>query len=167
MSKHKRLLQCVATGLVAVVGTALHTPVAANELPYRGSCDTAVTPLTAPGVFPQQLRIDLDCMLAHLGRTSGVATQIVTPVAQTGVVVTAIIENATAYTAANGDVLEQSFAGAALINLETGNVRFIGTETFNGGTGRFSNASGTSDLEGTASIFTNIGFYTVEGRLAY
>jgi hypothetical protein len=93
--------------------------------------------------------------------------QTVTPTGQSGNVVTALIENNTTYTAANGDDLHQSFSGTALIDLVTGEVRFMGTETFDGGSGRFANAVGTSELEGGASIFTNVGFYTTNGRLAY
>lgn len=137
------------------------------ERPYGGSCSTVITPLTPPGVFPQELRIDYDCTLTHLGRTTAIAMQVVTPISQSGVIVTALIENATTYTAANGDTLNVSFAGSALINVQTGQVRFIGTEIFGGGGGRFANATGSSDLEGTASIFTNLGFFTSKGRLAY
>ena len=90
-----------------------------------------------------------------------------TPTGQSGEIVTALIENTTTYTSANADVLNQSFVGTALINVQTGEVRFIGTETFEGGTGRFADAVGSSDVEGTASIFTNVGFYTTKGRLAY
>ena len=154
-----------STVLAIVVAT--YASAAQPERPFRGSCATVVTTLTEPGVFPQQLRIDLDCTMTYLGRTTGVAFQTVTPTSQTGAVVTAAIENTTTYTAANGDVLNQSFVGTALINVQTGDVRYIGTETFDGGTGRFANATGTSDLEGTASIVTNVGFYTTKGRLVY
>ena len=80
---------------------------------------------------------------------------------------TALIENVTTYTAANGDTLDVSFSGTALINLQSGDVRFIGTETFVGGSGRFARATGSADLAGTASIFTNLGSFTAEGSIAY
>ena len=153
----------------ALVGLSTPSPTtaASPERPYRGSCSTVVTPLTPPGVFPQELRIDYVCQLAHLGRTTGIAMQVVTPIGQSGAIVTALIENATIYTAANGDTLDASFSGTALINVQTGDVRFIGTETFEGGTGRFAGATGNADLEGTASAFTNLGFFTTQGRLVY
>ena len=93
--------------------------------------------------------------------------QVVTPVNQSGVIVTALIENETIYIAANGDTLNVSVSGTALINIQSGDVGFIGTETFQGGSGRFSSASGNANLEGTASIFTNVGFFTTTGRIAY
>ena len=157
--------------IVSIVVWALsisQTAVAAiPERPYGGSCSTVITPLTAPGVFPQELRIDYDCTLMHLGHTTAVAMQVVTPISQSGVLVTALIENTTVYTAANGDTLNVSAAGTALINVQSGEVRFIGTETFEGGSGRFAGATGGADLAGTASIFTNVGLFTTKGLITY
>ena len=82
-------------------------------------------------------------------------------------VVPLLIQNKTTYTAANGDQLFVTFIGTAMLNLETGEVTFIGVETFSGGTGRFAKAAGTAQLEGTASIFTNRGFFTSQGRISY
>jgi hypothetical protein len=165
----KGLVRGLSSGFAIVVfGCTANASSAQSERPYSGTCSTVVQVLTPPNVFPQELRIDLDCTLAHLGRTTGVAFQTVTPLgAPNGAILTTAIENATTYTAANGDMLDQAFIGTALINLETGEVRYIGTETFDGGTGRFNNATGTSDLTGTASIFTGTGLYTVQGRIAY
>jgi hypothetical protein len=137
------------------------------ERPFAGSCSTVVTVLTPPGVFPQELRIDSECLFTHLGHTTGVSMQRVTPTGQAGVVVTAQLDATTVYTAANGDQLSQSFIGAGTINVQSGDVAFVGTETFAGGTGRFADATGSSDLHGTASIFTNTGFFSTKGRLAY
>ena len=64
-----------------------------RERPYGGSCSTVITPLTPPGVFPQELRIDYDCTLKHLGRTTAIAMQKVTPISQSGVIVTALIDD--------------------------------------------------------------------------
>ena len=38
------------------------------------------TALTEPGVFPEVLKVDLDCLLQHLGRTAAQATTTVVPV---------------------------------------------------------------------------------------
>ena len=104
------------------------TVLAANpERPYRGSCSTVIMQLTPPGVFPQQLHIDYECTLAHLGRTTAVVTQTVTPAAPPAdSVVPLLVQNKTTYTAANGDQLFATFTGTAMLNLETGDVTFIG-----------------------------------------
>jgi len=154
----------IALASVSLAESAIAAP---QDRPYSGSCSTVVTPLTPPGVFPQKLHIDYDCTLAHLGHATAVATQVVTPIDQSGVLVTAQITNSTTYTAANGDTLIASFTGTALLNVETGQVRFIGTETFAGGSGRFEDASGSADLDGSGSFFTNIAFFTAKGRIAY
>jgi hypothetical protein len=158
---------CVVSTVALMLGASLPAIGKTPVRPYGGSCEAVVTVLTDPGVFPQELSIRLDCKLKHLGRTSGLILQTVTPTALSGSTVFANIENFTVYTAANGDTLESTQAGTGTIDLATGAVHFVLTETFTGGTGRFANASGSSDLEGDASIFTNIGFYTVVGQIQY
>jgi len=151
-------------GLLALVPAA---SAAGPERPYKGSCTTVVLPITAPGVVPQELRIETDCTLAHLGRTTGVAQQFVTPTGQAGPIVTLLIQNTSVLTAANGDQLWASFIGSGLLDLTTGEVTFIGVETYRGGTGRFVHATGSSRLQGDASVVTNRGFFTVDGRISY
>jgi hypothetical protein len=63
--------------------------------------------------------------------------------------------------------LRASFIGSGVLDLTTGEVTFIGVETYDGGTGRFVQATGSSNLQGDASIVTNRGFFTVNGRIAY
>jgi hypothetical protein len=39
--------------------------------PFRGSCGTAITPMTGPGEIPIVLAVDVVCRLSHLGLTVG------------------------------------------------------------------------------------------------
>ena len=158
------ILACLILVMLAVAPPASPGDI---ERPYKGSCTTVVVPVTPPEVVPQELRIDTDCTLAHLGRTTGVAEQFVTPTGQSGTTVTLLIENTSVLTAANGDELRASFIGSGLLDLTTGEVTFIGVETYDSGTGRFVQATGSSNLQGNASIVTNRGFFTVNGRIAY
>ncbi len=169
MKRQTFVMRWIVTSCAVFAFAFGSTAVAANpERPYKGSCSTVVMPLTPPGVFPQQLHIDYECTIAHLGRTTGVANQTVTPVGPPASgVVPLLIENTTTYRAANGDQLFVSFIGTAMLNLETGEVTFIGVENFKGGTGRFKNAAGSAQLEGSASIVTNRGFFTSKGRISY
>jgi hypothetical protein len=170
--------RAVGAGLIlAVVAMALvlvSSPIAAQDKaatpvrPYGGSCSVAITPLTPPGVFPQVVQFTYDCILQHLGRTSAVAIQtnsLAGPPIGNVLIVTAV--NESTYKAANGDLLYATFVGSGEIDLATGNVAFDGIETFTGGTGRFANAKGAAAIEGIASIFTNVGFFTADGTLAY
>ena len=157
----------IVLGCFAVLGFCPIAAAGDHNLPLKGTCTTVVTVLTPPGVFPQDLQIDSDCIYSHLGRTTGLSIQRVTPTGQSDVVVTASLEATTDYTAANGDVLHQTFIGVGTINVQTGEVNFMGTETFAGGSGRFADAAGSADLEGGASIFTNTGFFSSKGKLSY
>jgi hypothetical protein len=163
------ILAVVATALVVASSSIAAQDKAATPVrPYGGSCSVAITPLTPPGVFPQVVQFNYDCILKHLGRTTAVAIQTNSlagpPI---GNVLIATSVNETTYEAANGDLLYATFAGSGEIDLATGNVAFDGIETFRGGTGRFVNANGTAAIEGIASIFTNVGFFTANGTLAY
>jgi hypothetical protein len=135
--------------------------------PHKGSCSTIVTPVSAPGVFPQQLRIDSDCRLTHLGRTTGQTIQTVALAGPPSTTIPLNIVNVTTYQAANGDQLYMLFTGSGQLDPGTGNVTFYGTETYNGGTGRFAGATGSASVDGSASIFTNLGTFTLQGRIAY
>ena len=171
MSTHSHALR--RAFLAGVVGLAL--PFAGSALaakpdrPYSGSCSTIVTPQgppPAPGV-PQLLAITYDCTLAHLGRTTAIVQQVVSfaGAGPSGVLLS--LANTTTYTAASGDQLIATFQGSALLDPQTGDVSFVGIETFHGGSGRFANATGNSQLEGTASVVTNRGFFTSKGRVSY
>ena len=149
-----------AAPIVAVAG-----PGGSNR-PYASICDTVVHVIQTQPIL--RLSIDLACQVRHLGLTTGLIVQDVIP---TGPPVNGVLPVAldatVAYLAANGDELRGTFLGTGEINLVTGDVTFEGIETFNGGTGRFQNASGSSFIEGTASNVTNVGFYTSVGRISY
>ena len=164
------LLTGVVIAAIGVGPTAVSagSETAPPERPFAGSCSAAVTPLTEPGVFPEVLRVDLDCILRHLGRTTGQATTTVVPAgAPVGPVLPIHLSSVTTYKSASGDLLYQTFSGTGTVNLQTLEVSFQGMETFSGGTGRFSEAVGFANTTGSASFVTNTGFLTTKGVLAY
>ena len=126
--------------------------------PWKGVCDV-------DAVFTSQttLLITGTCQLAHLGRTTMIAYQTIDPGAS-GIAYT----NTTTYTAANGDELRTTNVGVATPSGP--GLSLSGTETAVGGTGRFTNASGTAHLEG-AVVFTGpsstTGSYELSGMLQY
>jgi hypothetical protein len=127
-----------------------------------------VTRLTDPGVFPEVLHVELDCILEHMGRVLGVATTTVIPAGPpVGQTLPIVLTSITTYEAANGDLLDQTFYGTGEVNPVTLEVTFEGMETFAGGTGRFDDAVGVAHTVGNASFVTNTGFLITKGRLAY
>ena len=100
------------------------------------------------------------CQLAHLGRAALHLVQDIYFATGTQVSIEFT------FTAANGDVLRATNVGTSAPS-GTG-VRFQGTTTFVGGTGRFADATGEARLEGTANFLTNTAEFTiVDGRIAY
>jgi hypothetical protein len=138
-----------------------------HDRPYLGTCDTVIPP--PPASFPAVVEIGLSCHLRHLGLTTGTIVQTLNAAGppSNGVLPLTITDGHIAYIAANGDELHATFEGDASINFATGTIDFAGIETFSGGTGRFSDASGTSNLEGSASAASLTGFYVSAGTLSY
>ncbi len=135
------------------------------ERPHHGKCDTTFRN-AAPGA---PFTIDVTCTLTHLGLTSGSAQQMVIPTGPplpNGTLPVAISNSAT-YFAASGEELRATFAGSGIIDLVQASVAFSGTETYDGGTGRFTAASGSAHIVGTASLISNTGAFRVSGVLGY
>jgi hypothetical protein len=112
-------------------------------------------------------RIEYTCRISHLGLTHAVTTQTVN-------VATGEISSVGEFVAANGDRLSVTFSGSATISFTDptdATVSFEGTEEFSPGTGRFTNATGSADLVGTAHINlitgSGTGEFTLEGELTY
>lgn len=128
--------------------------------PLTGRCETSFAPPPFP--LPPVLRqVDTGtCQLSHLGRAVLYSVQDINLATGTQVSVEFTL------TAANGDVLRATNVGTSAPNGP--GVRFQGTTTFVGGTGRFANATGEARIEGTASFVTNTAAFTVlDGWIAY
>lgn len=168
MTKRTGAVRKLAAASAAILLSQLPagTSAADPDRPHAGRCSTVVTPVSQNGPV-QELHIASDCNLTHLGRATGQTTQFVTPIGPPAPTVPLLITNTTEYRAANGDRLMMSFLGTGQLDLSTGEVSFVGSETFQGGTGRFANASGSATIQGRASVATNLGSFTTSGRIAY
>jgi hypothetical protein len=127
--------------------------------PISGSCETTTV---APPVFTPPILQQTDrgtCQLSHLGHATVLGTQQINVAAGTE---TAEVT----FTAANGDALYTTNVGA---NTKTGptTIRFAGTMTIVGGTGRFTGATGQIRAEGTADLVTGSGQFTLDGWIAF
>jgi hypothetical protein len=141
--------------------------------PLTGRCDTEVTIVSIAPDGRLDLNIEYTCQLSHLGRTHNSVVQSVIPTGPpAGVLLPGIVNNTGAYVAANGDRVNSSFTGTSVTNLADFTAVFEGTETFlPGGTGRFTNASGTAHIQGTAALDpatgTGTAQFVIEGTITY
>jgi len=111
-------------------------------------------------------RLTGECVLRHLGPTTLEAWQFITP--KDGYLE---LDDYATFTADNGDTLQANFKGIAEYTSPT-SVSFTGTEIFlNGGTGRFTTASGSVEIEGTATFTSETGgigeFTMYPGTITY
>ena len=126
----------------------------------NGACATEFV-FTGPGT----VTVTGTCQYGHLGRTTCVAEQTVIPNADG----TLAIENEGVCTAANGDQLYTSFSGTG-VPTSPADIVFSGIETYDGGSGRFTEASGAASLSGSAQFTSQaggVGSFTLRGRIAY
>ena len=150
------LILCVC----AVLPSASGVRAADADRPMGGSCATTFVFTNNQGA----VHIEGICHFLHLGLTTVVAEQTVTPTGPT----TLLITNTAISTAANGDELYSSFVGTGTIG--PSGVTFSGTETFSGGTGRFIGASGSATVTGTATFTSpeaGIGQFRSAGAIVY
>lgn len=154
----------------------------AVERPLSGRCETTFTFLSdgapacaifepLPSAF---IEIAGECQVSHLGRTQLLAVQQVLfllddagqPVLVDGQPVFRALRNCATLTAANGDQLHHTTSGD-ITAAGPGEVTFAGTIAFVGGTGRFTEASGAAIFEGSASMVTSTGEFSMTGTLVY
>ena len=134
---------------------------AAPVRPIQGRCESTLEPFPDP--LPAQLRqrVTGTCQLAHLGRVTYDFVHVIdftaSPITFTTTTLT--------FTAANGDVLRASGVGLAFPN--AAGFAVSGTYTFDGGTGRFTNATGYVNFVGQALVPAFTATLTLDGEIAY
>jgi hypothetical protein len=131
---------------------------AAVERPWKGRCEGLAV------LSGLQLQITGTCHIAHLGRTTLVAEQVLIP-GPDGFAGPLAFTSTVSYTAANGDVVRTTDRGVATIGPD-GVAHFVATETVVGGTGRFAGASGEGTRVG-ATASTGEGAYSFTGTIRY
>jgi hypothetical protein len=137
-------LPATASPEVSGNGGANSTHQAAPQRPIEGHCEAEtveVVPIS-PGVIRRTSFGT--CQLSHLGRTR------LRSVADTNLVTLEQVGEHT-YTAANGDLLYGTSAGTATLTPPS-TLHFTGVTTISGGTGRFANAVGVMQVEGTSDL---------------
>lgn len=142
--------------LLAAAAAILPAPAAAGDgVPYRGRLDLTVTGLYEDGDTLVVTGV-LGGNVTHLGRLTGTVTYYID---STGAFTGDVVK-----VASNGDKLRETMVGQFL---DPYGINAVGTFAFDGGTGRFSNASGTGDF--AAEFFSPMeeGTVDVEATLFY
>ena len=128
--------------------------------PMRGSCSTTFT------VTPEfQILITGTCHLTHLGEAQYDAVQTVVPNGDGTLTIT--VDGY--YTAANGDRLHSTIAGTGDTS-GGASVSYTTSETFDGGTGRFADATGVVSDSGVATFTgptSGTSVFTMSGTIRY
>ena len=144
-------------GLCLVVTGSAASAEPPNGVPIQGEFVSTFQFIPNPdGSFSAP--VDGSGQLAHLGAT-------IIDIEQTVVFQpdgTAVTQSTSVYTSANGDELWMAGSGAGEMTPD-GVVRFTGTDTIVGGTGRFADATGWADYEGFANLATLEGGFTITG----
>jgi hypothetical protein len=126
--------------------------------PIEGECELTVEVLEVNFPILRQ-RDHGTCQLSHLGRAGfdGILEVNLLLGTQTGT---------RTFTAANGDELYATVTGTSA-PVGPGLIGFSAIFTFTGGTGRFTNASGTAQGEGVANQMTQTTTVRIEGSIRY
>jgi hypothetical protein len=170
--KHCNLLVTLAA--LAITGCTLDMPMSPDAVqlahasvrqrPLQGRCETTYQVIGATATTISLL-VNGVCEVSHLGRTTTTGMQVVDFAAGT------IHVQHGEYIAANGDRLFFSHDGHLGAPDAQGNPTFTGTHVFEGGTGRFADASGTATFAGGASMpdamGQGTGYLQFDGRIAY
>lgn len=143
--------------VVEPVAAVMHDVALAR--PLRGTCTaTGVQFVSFVAPFLNQTSTAI-CQVSLLGRTTILTQQQVN-------VVTGVQTAEAVWTTASGDQLFATSLGTA-VPVGATMIHFSGVTTIAGGTGRFVNASGTAQVEGTVDTVTGTGSFTYDGSLQF
>ena len=125
------------------------------DRPFAGDCDLVSRGLVFTSPTTATQIVDGTCNLTHLGRSVVLITENInfTVLSYSSVMI---------FTAANGDELHTTLNGFATPS--PAGLRLAGTMLVTGGTGRFTDASGSAAHSG---LVTGTATYHLEGRLTY
>jgi hypothetical protein len=148
------------TPLVPEFGTVIadmHDVVQTHAL--RGTCVVTGTRLVSivPPILTQTSTAE--CRLSLLGRVALVTNQRID-------VTTGTQTAEGVWTTANGDQLFATSVGTA-VPTGASTIRFSGVATIAGGTGRFLNAAGAGQVDGTADNVAGTGSFTYDGSIQF
>jgi hypothetical protein len=136
-----------AAALTAAVGFVAPAAPAAAETPFKSrlTAHAVFVPTSTPGVLAGT--VSGAGHATHLGRVTLATTEIIDFASSPGTLL--ILDGRMVMVAANGDELRWSYSGTGTLPPDAdGNIALSGTFVITGGTGRFSDASGSGTFTG-------------------
>jgi hypothetical protein len=145
--------------IALALALSLAGPAAASEpVPFRGTLEGVAT-ITPLGPTAVSVRIEGAGYATQLGRYTLQVPHVVNPQ-------TRIASGSYVFTAANGDTLTATFTGQATPTATPGVLTIEETATITGGTGRFSDATGTFTARRVFNQLTGVTTGSFEGRIS-
>src|SRR5688572_27500039 len=145
--------------IALAMALSLAGPAAASEpVPFKGTLEGVAT-VTFLNPTSVSVHIDASGYAAHLGRYPVEVPHLVNPQ-------TRIANGSYVFTAANGDTLTAPFTGQATLTATPGVLTIAETATIPGGTGRFSDATGTFTTQRVFNQLTGLRRGSFEGWIS-
>ncbi len=145
--------------IALAMALSLAGPAAASEpVPFKGTLEGVAT---TTFLNPTSVSVDIEGAgyAAHLGRYTVEVPHLVNPQ-------TRIATGSYVFTAANGDTLTATFTGQASLTETPGVLTIEETATITGGTGRFSDATGTFTTRRVFNQLTGLTTGSFEGTIS-
>jgi hypothetical protein len=120
--------------------------------------------LTTATIAPPVVQVDGHGLVTRLGRVTTTATQTVTGDPTNPQVGAVISSDDLVFRTARGEEVHATYE-ATVTHVRLPRIAFAGTLAFTGGTGRFSDASGTAGLVGAFDFQTSRGLFALDGKL--
>ena len=160
-----RLIRVIVALTAAVLLTAPPGATAASSTPFRSdfAAQASFAETSVPGVFT--VTTSGAGHASHLGRVTLSTMESLDFAASPGSLV--IRDGRLVMIAANGDELRWTYEGTGSLPDEDGDSTLTGTFVISGGTGRFSDATGSGTFQGTGNAVTGAASLSYRGTISY
>ncbi len=160
-----RLIRTLLAVLAAVLMTALPAATADTTTPFKSNitAQASIAETPEPGVLT--LTAFGAGYASHLGKVTLSTTETLDFVTSPGGLV--IRDGRMVMVAANGDELRWAYEGIGSLPDAQGISELTGTFVITGGTGRFTDATGSGTFLGTGNTVTGVASVSYRGTIAY
>jgi hypothetical protein len=160
-----RFRRILIASLAALLLTATPAAAASIATPFKSDAtlQASLAPTSVPNVFTGMLTGAGHA--SHLGRVTLSLTETLDFASSPGIIV--VRDGRMVMVAANGDELHWTYEGTGSLPDAEGNTVINGSFVITGGTGRFTDATGTGTIQGSVDTFTGVVSVTYLGTITY